>query len=210
LWEVSTKDHSQALFAGQQPADANGENVNLPLLLPSEHVVQDYVTTSLSLKAHPVSFVRTTLDQLQVLPAKELSKAVNGQPVKVAGLVLVRQRPGTAKGVWFITIEDETGVANLVLFPNLVQQFRKVIINAKLFMVEGTLQVEGAVIHVIVNGCYDLSKLLRRLVPVSGEDPSLQTLSRADEKPSVAGADKQSGAKVKREETLFPEARNFK
>ncbi|HET7897662.1 MAG TPA: error-prone DNA polymerase, partial [Flavisolibacter sp.] len=99
LWEVSTKDRPKALFAGQPSPEAIGESVTLPQLLPSEHVVQDYASTSLSLKAHPVSFVRPQLEQLGVVCTKDLARLQNGQPVKVAGLVLVRQRPGTAKGV---------------------------------------------------------------------------------------------------------------
>ena len=83
--------------------------------------------------------------------------------VKVAGLVLVRQRPGTAKGVCFITIEDETGCANLVVFENIIEQYRREILHSKLMMVEGKLQVEGEVIHVIVEKCFDLSKMLRKL-----------------------------------------------
>ncbi len=129
----------------------------------SEHVVRDYAATSLSLKAHPVSFVRSTLQQLHIWSTSELTNAINGQSVKVAGLVLVRQRPGTAKGVCFMTIEDETGVANLVIFQNLFDEYRKPILQSRLIMVEGKPQREGEVIHVIVSACYDLSKLLWHL-----------------------------------------------
>ena len=84
--------------------------------------------------------------------------------VKVAGLVLVRQRPGTASGICFITIEDETGFANLVIFQKLFDKYRKEILQSKLLMVEGKLQREGEVIHVIVKRCYNFSKLLRQLL----------------------------------------------
>ena len=204
LWEVSTKDHSQALFINHQSPDAIGEQVELPVLLSSEHVVQDYATTALSIKAHPVSFVRPQLDQLHVTATKDLGKLQNGQPVKVAGLVLVRQRPGTAKGVWFMTIEDETGYANLVIFPNVGEAYRKAMLGARLFMGEGTLQIEGEVIHVIINAGYDLSKLLRKLTSVGNEDLPLLTLSRADEKVPVE--DKRLTEQAK----LFPDARNFR
>jgi error-prone DNA polymerase len=204
LWEVCTKDRPQALFAGQAAPDAVGENVTLPLLRLSEHVVQDYATTALSLKAHPVSFVRPQLEQLRVLCTKNLARLQNGQPVKVAGLVLVRQRPGTAKGVCFMTIEDETGFANLVLFPNVMEQYRKAIIGARLFLAEGTVQKEGEVIHVIVNAGYDLSKLLRKLTTDGNEDLPLLTLSRADEKVPV------QDLRVAKQEKLFGDARNFK
>ncbi|HWI94413.1 MAG TPA: error-prone DNA polymerase [Flavisolibacter sp.] len=204
LWEVTTKDHSQAMFAAQKAPDAIGENVSLSQLYLSEHVVQDYATTSLSLKAHPVSFVRSQLEQLHVTATKDLEKLKNGDPVKVAGLVLVRQMPGTAKGVWFMTIEDETGCANLVIFPNIELAYRKALLNSRLFMAEGTLQIEGEVIHLIVNAGYDLSKLLRKLTGDGNEDLPLLTLSRADEK--VPLPDK----RVAEQKKLFPDARNFR
>jgi len=204
LWEVSTKDYSQAMFANQQAPDAIDEDIALPQLLPSEHVVQDYTTTALSLKAHPVSFLRSQLEQLHITATGDLAKLKNGQAVKVAGLVLVRQRPGTAKGVWFMTIEDETGVANLVVFPNIKEAYRKALLGARLFLAEGTVQIEGEVIHVIVNAGYDLSKLLRKLTSFGNEDLPLLTLSRADEKVSVG--DKRIGEQKK----LFADARNFR
>lgn len=204
LWEVSTKDHQQAMFAAQQAPDSVGENVHLPQLQPSEHVVQDYAVTALSIKAHPVSFLRSQLEQLNVTATKDLGKLQNGQPVKVAGLVLVRQRPGTAKGVWFMTIEDETGYANLVIFPNVGEAYRKALLSAKLFMAEGTVQIEGEVIHLIINAGYDFSKLLRKLTSVGNEDLPLLTLSRADEKVPVE--DKRFAEQAK----LFPDARNFR
>lgn len=204
LWEVSIKDHSQAIFANQQAPDAIGENVSLPQLHLSEHVVQDYATTSLSLKAHPVSFVRSQLEQLHVTATKDLGTLKNGELVKVAGLVLVRQMPGTAKGVWFMTIEDETGCANLVIFPNIELAYRKALLGSRLFMAEGTVQIEGEVIHVIVNAGYDLSKLLRKLRSDGNEDLPLLTLSRADEK--VPLPDK----RVAEQKKLFPDARNFR
>ena len=163
LWEVSTHDRPVVLFKGQASPDAQDENVLLPVMTMPEHVVHDYASLSLSVKAHPVSFLREKLKQLHIVSAADLCCLTNGDAVKVAGLVLVRQRPGTAKGVCFITIEDETGTANLVVFENIIEQYRREILHAKLMMVEGKLQVEGEVIHVIVEKCYDLSKMLRRL-----------------------------------------------
>ena len=163
LWEVTTKDRPVALFKGQLSPDATNENVALPVMGMPEHVVHDYASLSLSIKAHPVSFLREQLQQLHIVSTNELNSLKNGDAVKVAGLVLVRQRPGTAKGVCFITIEDETGCANLVVFENIIEQYRREILHSKLMMVEGKLQVEGEVIHVIVQKCFDLSKMLRRL-----------------------------------------------
>lgn len=204
LWELSPKDHSGGLFAQQASPDALYEKIILPPLLPSEHVVQDYAVTSLSLKAHPVSFLRCQLDQLHVTPIKNLISLQNGQAVKVAGLVLIRQRPGTAKGVWFMTIEDESGCANLVIFPNVGEAYRKAMFGSRLFMAEGTVQIEGEVVHVILNAGYDISKLFRKLTTEGKEDLPLLTLSRADEK--IPMPDK----RVSEQRSLFPDARNFK
>ena len=135
-----------------------------------EHVVHDYASLSLSVKAHPVSFLREKLTQLHIVSTADLCNLTNGDTVKVAGLVLVRQRPGTAKGVCFITIEDETGTANLVVFENIIEQYRREILHSKLMMVEGKLQVEGEVIHVIVSRCYDISKFLRQLTDPGKEN----------------------------------------
>ena len=123
----------------------------------------------------------------------------------MAGLVLVRQRPGTAAGICFMTIEDETGFANLVVFENLFEKFRKEILQSRLIMVEGKLQVEGEVIHVIVQRCFDLSKLLRHLTAANNEELPLLTLSRADEKTIPP-----PGQSKVREERIFPGGRNFK
>jgi error-prone DNA polymerase len=108
LWEVSTRDaQRQALFTGSQQGNEIEEKIALPEMTTSEHVVHDYLTTSLSLKAHPLSFLRDELSRLNIRTAASLESARDGDVVKVAGLVLVRQRPGTASGLCFISIEDE-------------------------------------------------------------------------------------------------------
>ncbi|HKO80396.1 MAG TPA: OB-fold nucleic acid binding domain-containing protein, partial [Chitinophagaceae bacterium] len=210
LWEAATKDRPIALFNGQSSADAKNEQVVLPEMSIAEHVVHDYASTSLSLKAHPVSFVRPTLQQLHVLSAKDLMSAKDGQLVKVAGLVLVRQRPGTAGGICFITIEDETGCANLVVFQNLFEEYRKPILQSKLIMVEGKLQVEGEVIHVIVSACYDFSKLLRQLTSSHNENLPELTTDRPDEKLVPPGLNKKTQVKENAQEKVFPGGRNFR
>ncbi|MFN0257302.1 error-prone DNA polymerase [Pedobacter ureilyticus] len=164
LWEISAlNDRPIGLFREQAAPSEKETQISLPLMGIGEHVVQDYATTSLSLKAHPVSFVREKLSLFQVKSAQQIANTENGRTVKVAGLVLVRQRPGTAGGVCFITIEDETGFANLVVFEKLFDTYRKEILHAKLLMVEGKLQREGQVVHVIVQKCFDLSGLLHEL-----------------------------------------------
>ncbi|MEZ2441729.1 error-prone DNA polymerase [Chitinophaga sp. RCC_12] len=195
LWEVSAlHDRPVGIFTGQPSESAAETQVQLPEMTVSEHVVHDYSATTLSLKAHPVCFVREKLQLLHILSAKELDGVKNGAAVKVAGLVLVRQRPGTAKGVCFITIEDETGCSNLVVFQQLFDKYRKEILQARLLMVEGTLQREGEVVHIIVSCCYDLSKFLRQLLPSKTTTPLMQPPSKTDEISA----------------TLFSEARNFK
>ena len=210
LWEVSTKDRPIDMFTGHVSPDATNENVSLPLMSASEHVVYDYAATSLSLKAHPVSFVREKLTQLHIISTASLASCKDGYEVKVAGLILVRQRPGTAGGICFMTIEDETGVANLVIFKNLFETFRKEILQSRLIMAEGKVQIEGEVIHVIVKRCYDFSKMLRTLTERRNDDLPILTLARPDEKSIPAPQNKRSQVREARQEMIFPEARNFK
>ncbi len=164
LWEISAlQDKPVALFEGQPSESVHEGQVLLPLMTDAEHVVQDYAAIGLSLKAHPVSFVREQLSLLRVTKTAQLSEFKNGDWIKVAGLITVRQRPGTAKGVLFITIEDETGFANLVVWEKVFEQYRKEILQSRLLMVEGKVQIEGLVIHVVVNRCFNLTGLLHNL-----------------------------------------------
>ncbi len=209
LWEASTKDRPSGVFTGQVPEDAKDENVILPEMSTSEHVVHDYASTSLSLKAHPISFIREKLQMLHILSTRELDNYKDGQDVKVAGLVLVRQRPGTAGGICFMTIEDETGFANMVIFESLFEKYRKEILQSRVIMVEGRLQREGEVTHVIARSCHDLTKLLRHLTEEQVEDLPLLTLSRADEK-SPPPEDPRGKPRKVMDEKVFPGGRNFK
>ncbi len=210
LWEVSTKEQRSSIFNGPQFKNTDDENVSLPQMPLSEHVIHDYAATSLSLKAHPVSFIREQLDRLYITPATSLISAKEGSIVKIAGLILVRQRPGTAKGICFVTIEDETGIANVVVFEKLFDKYRKEIIQSRLLMVEGQLQREGEVIHVIAKRCFDLSKMLNHLIGMS-EDQLTMSKSRADE--TTASQD----VRVKEQKhdnfvqgQIFPDGRNFR
>ena len=210
LWEVSIRDRNIVLFAGQPSEDPDEEKAALPIMTVSEHVVHDYAATSLSLKAHPVSFVREKLQQLHILSTKDLNEVSDGKFVKVAGLVLVRQRPGTAGGVCFMTIEDETGYSNLVIFQNLFDKYRKEILQSRLIMVEGKLQREGEVIHVIVSRCYNFSKLLRHLTPARNENIPVLTLARPDEKSIPPAQNRRTQVRENAQEKVFPQARNFR
>lgn len=213
FWEASAlADRPIGLFKGQPSVSAGEAAVQLPEMSLSEHVIHDYAATSLSLKQHPVSFVREQLNTLGVTPSKELENTSDGKIVKVAGLVLVRQRPGTASGICFITIEDETGTANLVVFQNLFDTYRKEVLRSKLLMVEGKVQKEGSVIHVVVSKCINASGLLRKLAAYEEQEPDVLTLSRADEKDeyeSQAKARKLQPRKNVQAE-IFPASRDFR
>jgi error-prone DNA polymerase len=191
LWEIAAlSDHSKGLFAGQQTDNANEKIIRLPEMGLAEHVIEDYKTLSLSLKAHPLNFAREKLTLLKVIPTSELINCKDGMLVRVAGLVLVRQRPGTASGICFITIEDETGTSNLVVFQNLFHQYRKEIIHSRLLMVEGKVQKEGEVIHVVVKRCYDLSGLLIPLGQTEARASEDQSVDHVSSAPGVAKTQK--------------------
>ncbi|WP_108816313.1 error-prone DNA polymerase [Loktanella sp. Alg231-35] len=185
-----TLDRRQALWDARAIRDApdlplfvekkdEGEEVrfDLPQMPICEHVVADYQTTRLSLKAHPMSFLRRSMDKQGYTPTRMLDQMRNGQSVKLAGIVLIRQRPGSAKGVCFITLEDETGVANLVVWPKVMEAFRKVIMRARVIDVKGVVQRSEDVIHVVANHLTDRSDALERLSHDQMEPP----LAHADE-----------------------------
>src|SRR5258708_37130909 len=126
-----------------------------------EHVLQDYAATSLSLEAHPVSFVREKLQQLRIVTTAQLLECKDGDFVKCAGLVLVRQRPGTASGVVFITIEDETGIANLVVWRALFYQYPKTRMPSRLLLVKVKIESEGERVLVQVVNVFNIEQVLR-------------------------------------------------
>ena len=135
--------------------------VQLPEMSLAEEVLADYRTLGLSLKAHPLEFIRAELDRLDVVPAAGLSTWPDGRPVRVAGLVLVRQRPSTAKGITFVTLEDETGTANLIVRPGVWKRYRTAALGATLLLAQGCLQRQHESIHVVVTRLEDLSIRLR-------------------------------------------------
>jgi error-prone DNA polymerase len=181
LWEVSAlNDQPTGMFNGQSAASDSESQIKLGEMPLSEHVIHDYASMSLSLKGHAVSFVREKLNLNGIITTVSLKEMKNGMHVRVAGLVLIRQRPGTASGICFITIEDETGSANLVVFQKLFDKFRKEILQSRLLMVEGVLQVEGEVIHVVVKKCYNMNGLLRDLAEEE-HNTSVNPVCRSDE-----------------------------
>ncbi len=139
------------------------QEVALPAMPLGEHVIEDYATLKLSLKAHPVSFARNRLDTQGFIVASGLGNQQTGKLVSVAGLVLVRQRPGTASGVIFATLEDETGIANVIIWPKVFEANRKTVLAARFLGVKGMLQIEQSVVHVIARELFDLSDHLALL-----------------------------------------------
>lgn len=150
----------------------------LPVMPLGEHVVHDYRSLSLSLKAHPLSFLRGELERERTVPTSALGRLVSGRRVAVAGLVLIRQRPGSAKGVIFMTLEDEHGVANAIVWPKVFEKFRPIVLGARLVRVHGRLQSAAGVIHVVADRLEDLTQ---RLGTLYSEHEGISPLSRADE-----------------------------
>jgi error-prone DNA polymerase len=131
--------------------------IALPLMGPQQEVFADYESAGLSLKAHPIAFFREHLDRLSVVPSRRLTSLLDGSFVRVGGLVLVRQRPGTAKGITFATIEDETGFSNLIIRMNVWEKFHRVARTAPAFIASGRLQNQQGVIHVLVSKLENLN-----------------------------------------------------
>jgi error-prone DNA polymerase len=135
-----------------------------PLLPPmplGQEVMTDYATAGLSLKQHPVALVREELKRRRIICSKDLDHLPNGRWVNVAGLVLIRQRPGTASGIVFETLEDETGIVNLIVKPDIYERYRVAARHAGLLQADGYLQKQGQVVHVIAKRLFDLSELLQ-------------------------------------------------
>jgi error-prone DNA polymerase len=209
LWEVAALHDRPVQLMQGQPSESDYEpDVALPTLRLSEHVVQDYATTGLSIKGHPLSFIRHTLELLHIKTAKEANQTANQTIIKTAGLILIRQRPGTAKGVCFITLEDETGNTNLVVFPKLYDKYRKEILHARLLMVEGVVERKD-VTHIIVKRIFDITKLLGELTAIRNEKQPVLTLSRADEK-AAPFIPMDKPLMTRQPEDSFHKGRNFK
>jgi len=163
LWAMKALEPAQPpLLALMGPAPET--LVALPPMSAGAHVAEDYRTTHLSLKGHPIAFFRAELDRMGATPARALRGMADGRLLSVAGLVLVRQRPGTAKGVVFITLEDETGSSNAVVWPNIFAANRSKVMSARFLVVHGRLQRAGEVIHVVAERFTDLSERLGEML----------------------------------------------
>ena len=152
LFEATGADNDDPLPETLQP------------MQPIEEVYADYETTGLSLRAHPVSFVRDQLNRLRVTTAKDLKQTVDGKFLRVAGLVLLRQRPSTARGITFVTLEDETGSMNLVLKPEIWEKFYKTARRSNAWLVHGVLENREGIVHILVGRIEDLSTQVGGLV----------------------------------------------
>ncbi len=220
LWMVRGligRDGAESLpmFKSAGVSDYAGEqDPSLPLLKSSEDVVHDYRTMSFSLKAHPVSFMRTDLVKRQIVRCADLGQYRNGQSVEVAGLVLVRQRPGTASGVVFATLEDETGIANVVIWSKAFDTYRKTILASRMLAVRGKLQIEGLVIHVVAEKFTDMTNELVALSNgqslgnaglAHGDEGALDTVPFY-ELPQI----REEEAAARRARAAMPKGRNFR
>lgn len=223
LWAVrSLGPEPLPLFAVAGARDIGDEGeVDLPAMLLGEEVVQDYTSMRLSLKAHPMLFFREQARASGYVETEGLWNKRDGQKVKVSGLVLVRQRPGTAKGVIFITLEDETGVANLVVWSKVFERFRRIILSARMMAVKGKLQRVDKVMHVVVDEIIDLSPHLAGLAyhgQVEGEiyttadEPPGRQTEKAERQRRVLPPLRNSGTmrdRMKNTQTILPKSRDF-
>ena len=173
IWAIRVLDHEVLpLFAPQiEPATV------LRPMAPGREVSEDYANIGFSLRAHPVSFLRADLTGKKIVPCAQTLHARDGARLTIAGLVLMRQRPGTAKGVLFVTLEDETGIANLVVWPDVFERQRRLILASSMLGVTGRVQREGEVVHVVAQELFDLTDLLHS-VGDRGDGPAIRPVSR--------------------------------
>ena len=166
LWAVRGLDRrgtaeNLSLFDRSGHTDLRPEpEIQVPAMLPGEEVLDDYRSLSLSLKAHPVSFLRSEFQEMGIMRSIDLLKVADGRKVTIGGIVLVRQRPGSANGVIFMTMEDETGVANAIVWPKVFERFRPVVMGARLVKIRGKLQSQSGVIHVVAEQIDDMTPML--------------------------------------------------
>jgi error-prone DNA polymerase len=160
MWKSLPEHGSLTVYDG---VDRHEDIADLPPLEPMEEVMADYRSAGLTLRQHPISFLRPTLDELQVTPSDRLPALDDDIMLSVAGIVMLRQRPATAKGVTFVTLEDETGTVNLIVHQATWERYRRVARTAVAMIAHGRLQMEKEVIHVLVTRLEDLTEKLAEL-----------------------------------------------
>jgi len=159
-WEVAGVERLPPLLAGSTFAESDPE---LPAPTEGEDIVADYRKLSLTLRRHPLALLRSRLQQRRLATAAEIARAPHGRIVRTAGIVIGRQRPDTASGVIFVTIEDETGATNVIVWRDLSDRQRRELLGAKLLAVFGKVEREGEVVHVLAGRLADLSPMLGAL-----------------------------------------------
>ncbi|TDW20879.1 error-prone DNA polymerase [Rhizobium azibense] len=165
LWVAAAEREAKAIAEMQEPA------VTLRSMTQGMEVVEDYSHTGLTLRQHPVSFLRQDLRKRSIVTCGEAMAERDGRWLMTAGLVLVRQRPGSAKGVMFMTLEDETGIVNAVIWPSLFEKQRRVVLSATMLAINGKIQREGEVVHLVAQRLFDLSSDLGGLGERDGAFP---------------------------------------
>jgi error-prone DNA polymerase len=167
LWAIKAlRDEPLPLFAAASAREAEAvpevqePTVALRPMTAGGEVVEDYGHVGLTLRSHPVSFLREDLRRRRIAPCAEAMQTRDGRWLQTAGIVLVRQMPSSAKGVMFITIEDETGIANLVIWPKVFEKQRRIILSARMMAVHARIQREGEVVHLVAQHLTDLSSAL--------------------------------------------------
>jgi error-prone DNA polymerase len=217
LWKIrgEAPGHALPLFAAADLAEQGAEaDVELPQVPPSEHVLQDYQTHRMSLKGHPMHFLRNAHTRRGIVSTAEATGRRSGQRVETSGLVLVRQRPGSASGVVFVTLEDETGIANLVVWPRVLERFRPVVMRARILHVVGRVQSADNVTHIVAERLIDCTEDLSLLSEDVLRDPLNGVLARPDEvrrpvAPRKGPAGRPSGGRHPRNVRVIPPSRDF-
>jgi error-prone DNA polymerase len=164
-WQIMALEQPKPLLQDeqQQPASYFDDAVQLPAPAVAEEVLSDYRATGLTLRAHPMSLLRDRYPFNRCKRYADLDTVSNNRFVRIAGLVTCRQRPGSASGVLFLTLEDETGNSNIVVWKRTQQQFRQALMTAQLLLVKGTLETKDNVTHIIAGALYDYTHELQAL-----------------------------------------------
>jgi error-prone DNA polymerase len=162
LWDALALPDERPPMPIAKPSDS--DQMSLFPMTEGEEILADYGTVGLSLKGHPVGIVREELKKRRIIPAAEVWKKDPGRWVSVAGIVLIRQRPGTASGIVFVTLEDETGVVNLIVKPNVYERYRAAARHASLVQADGYIERQGKVQHIMTARLVDLTDVLRGFV----------------------------------------------
>ncbi|WP_370674839.1 error-prone DNA polymerase [Pleomorphomonas sp. PLEO] len=163
LGRAGDKDDLPLFLAAEEAGRETEPDMHLPPMPPGEEVVMDYRHLRMSLRAHPVSFLRSHLDHLRAMPCDDLTRTADGRRVTVAGLIVVRQRPGTAKGTIFLTLEDESGIANIIVWAKVFEAHRAIVLGSRMVSVTGRMQSESGVIHVVADRIVNVTHLLGHL-----------------------------------------------